>query len=375
MKHLITAFLILINYSAYSQTTYDNINQKVDSFVISKMNELNITSLAIAVIKDGKIIYKSVNGFGNLEWKKKITEHSNFQIASCTKLLTSTLLLKTIYDKKIDLENYISAYIDSLPDEWKKIKIKHLISHSSGISEGKGLNKETPLTIEGAISQFKTNPLAYEPGTRYVYSQAEYIVLAYIFEKIYDKPFWQIIKDEVTTPMNMIDGDYDMEKEVRSPLGGGKYMQSELINEKVDTYYNDHGTMVKYKFYYGVNAYPAGAYFASINDFANWAVGLDKSVLFPIEFSNDFIYTPDKVGNNDSPFSKVGWIIEKEDGILRAGHPGGPGLGDVLRFPKEKITIITLSNDGELLPGMSRAIASWYVSGLSPKYKIEKFDR
>lgn len=69
------------------------------------------------------------------------------------------------------------------------------------------------------------------------------------------------------------------------------------------------------------------------------------------------------------------WAGEKEGEITYGGHSGGPGLGDIWRFPKEKITVITLSNDGELLPRFSRAIASWYVKGLGPKFDMEKFDR
>jgi len=375
MKQIILILLIFISLSKEKPDNLAKTNQEVENFVIAKMDELKIPGLAIAIIKNGKVIKKSVYGYGNLEWQNKVTEHTNFQIASSTKLLTSTLLLKTMYNKKIDLDNSISKYLDSLPDEWKKIKVKHLISHSSGIPETGNTEIDALLSTDDVIKTLKTKPLEYEPGTKFVYGKNEYIVLAHIFEKIYNKPFTQLIKDEVTLPMNMTDGAYDMEKKEESPLGGGTYMQSELIKEKVTTYYDDHGIMASYKFYYGKNSYPAGAYFASINDFTNWAIGLDKNALFPIEFANNFIFSPDKIGDSDSPFSKVGWIIEKEDGILRAGHPGGPGLGDVLRFPEEKITVITLSNDGELLPGMSRAIASWYVEKLSPKLKIEKFDR
>lgn len=114
-----------------------------------------------------------------------------------------------------------------------------------------------------------------------------------------------------------------------------------------------------------------GGYFASINDMANWAIGLDKNTLFPLDFANELAYNSEKLGNKTAEFSKVGWALENDGNIFYGGHSGGPGLGDVLRFPKEKITIITLSNDGELYPQFSRAIASWYIKGLSPKLEIK----
>jgi hypothetical protein len=60
---------------------------------------------------------------------------------------------------------------------------------------------------------------------------------------------------------------------------------------------------------------------------------------------------------------------------MYAGHSGGPGLGDVWRFPKEGYTFIVLTNDGELLPNMARAIASFYIKDLPPNLQIEKFER
>lgn len=107
----------------------------------------------------------------------------------------------------------------------------------------------------------------------------------------------------------------------------------------------------------------------------NWAAGLDKKVLFPQSFSRQFIYGLDSIGTKASDFTRVGWVPHKENGIVYAGHSGGPGLGDVLRFPDTGYTFIVLSNDGELLPNFARAIASFYVVGLPPKTEIKKFER
>lgn len=351
------------------------INKEVDKFIQEKMVDLKIPGLAIAVIKDGHVIKKSVYGKGNLEWGNNITDHSCFQAASCTKLLTSTLLMKTIFFKKIDLDNSISIYLDSLPNDWKKIKVKNLISHSSGLPE---LSNSFPyyVTTEEAVKELKKYPLKYEPDTKSEYCQSEFMLLAYIFEKIYEKPFATILREEVTIPLNMKDGSFDMEYKVSSsPLGIGGYMQLQLVNERVSTYYDNNGELLVYKFLYPQYHYSGGGYYASIDDWVNWAIGLDKGLLFPLDFANNLMYGFDKIGNVNSFFSKVGWVVEEEDNILKAGHSGGPGLGDILRFKDERITIIVLTNDGELLPGISRAISSWYVKGLSKKYHVEKFDR
>ncbi|RAJ19994.1 CubicO group peptidase (beta-lactamase class C family) [Gelidibacter algens] len=352
----------------FSQNNASKVEEKVDSFIVKQMKDLKIPGLAVAIIKDGKILKKSVYGFANIEWQTKVTEHSNFQIASCTKLLTSTLLLKIIYNHKIDLEESIGNYLDSIPSEWRKIKIKNLISHSSGLPDF--YDSELYLNTRKIVEQLKSKALLFEPGSKDQYGSSDFMLLSYILERIYKNPFVQILKDEVTTPLSMNDGAYDMEYKVE-----GRFMRTIRVNEKVTTYYDYEGTLVNYKFLYPQYTYSAGGYFASIDDMTNWAIGLDNSKLFPIEFANEFIYDSDKIGEKDAGFSKVGWVLENENEVLYGGHSGGPGLGDVLRFPKEKITIITLSNDGELLPGLSRVIANWYIKGLSAKFKVEKFDR
>lgn len=368
MKKILLVVCLSVVQASYSQRYYTLENKKVDSFITKKMKELKIPSMAIAIIKDGKIIKKSVYGTANIEWNRSTTEHSNFQIASCTKLLTSTLLLKTIFNKRIDLNESIAKYLDTIPEDWKKIKIKNLISHSSGLPEFYESN--TYLPTEKIVQKLTTKSLLFEPGSKEQYGQSDFMLLSFILEKIYNKPFVQIVRDEVALPMEMIDGSYDMEFKIKD-----QFLRTHLVNEKVTTYYDDDGKLVNYKFLYPQYTYPAGGYFASIHDMANWAIGLDTSALFPLEFANDLIYASDKILAKEAKFSKVGWIKEQEGEILYAGHSGGPGLADILRFPKEKITIIVLSNDGELLPTFSRAIASWYINGLSPKFEIEKFER
>lgn len=367
-KVFVFTFGLLFFIFSFGQIDQKMANQKVDQFVNEQMKNLKIPGMAVALVQNGKIIKKTTYGLANMDWKNKVTEHTNFQIASCTKLLTSTLLLKTMYNKKISLEGPVSKYIIDCPKEWSDIKIENLISHSSGIADY--YESDVYLPTEKIVEAVKKLPLVFKTGSKQQYAQSDFMVLSYIFEKIYNKPFVQILKDEVAIPLKMNDGGFDMEFKVN-----GQFLRTDIIPEKVTTYYSLNGKMQAYKYLYPQYTYPAGGYFASIDDMANWAISLDDELQFPRSFSDHYIFKTDKIAGKDADFSKVGWVTGKEDGVLYAGHSGGPGLADILRFPKEGYTIITLSNDGELLPGFSRAIASFYIKELSPKLKIEKFER
>lgn len=366
----LVSLLLALSPHPASPAPATNPNKRVDQFVAAKMRELHIPGLAVAVVKDGRILKKTTYGLANLEWNNPVTEHTNFQIASCTKLLTSTLLLKTLYHKRIGLDDPVTTYLPEAPPAWRAINIRNLISHSSGIADYYA--SDVYLPTASIVDVVQKLPLTFEPGTREQYGQSDFMILAFILEKIYQKPFVQLLRDEVATPLRMTDGAFDMEYRV-----AGRYLRTDLVPQKATTYYELNGKMQAYKFLYPQYTYSAGGYFASIDDLANWAVGLDQDQLFPRSFAEQLIYTSDLIGGKPAGFSKVGWVLEQDSSsaIRYGGHSGGPGLGDVWRFPRQGYTFITLSNDGELLPNFSRAIAAFYIPELAPQPAINKTER
>ncbi|UOQ51011.1 beta-lactamase family protein [Hymenobacter cellulosivorans] len=331
------------------------------------MKALSIPGLAVAVIKNGKRVKVSAYGTANLEWNCPVTIHTNFQIASCTKLLTSTLVLKAIHAGKLRLEDPIGKYLDSIPTSWQPLRVQHLLSHTSGLREFRG---ETYASTATVVRALKDSTLEYEPVTRQHYAQADFMLAGHILEKIYGKPFPQILREGVLLPLHMTDRAYDMERRV------GSIMRTDLIPQKATTYYDWEKQLRAYKFIYPQYSYTAGGYFSSIDDLANWAIGLDQNVLFPASFANPLLYTRGSVGGKPSAFSAAGWgLPEEETSITYAGHSGGPGLGDVWRFPEEGYTVVVVTNDGELLPGLARAIAAFYVPGLARTTALKKFER
>jgi CubicO group peptidase (beta-lactamase class C family) len=366
MKPLLTAFFFFaIGSCLLAQPS--SANRSVDTFIQSKMKSLGIPGLAVAVVKDGHIIKQSAYGMANLEWNNKATTHTNFQVASCTKLLTSTLVLKAMHEGKLKLDDPVGKYIDSIPATWNNIKVRHLLNHSSGLKYFYGDPYAPTATI---VRSLKDSALAYAPGSSQSYQSFDYVMLGYVLERIYKKPFPEILRDEVTRPLQMNDGAFDMEFKTASGI-----MRWVLVPQKAPTYFGPANKKWMYKFSYAHYTYTAGGYFASIDDLSKWAIALDKNILFPATFSNGLIYGRDSIANQPAEFSHVGWPTGYDSGIQYAGHSGGPGLGDILRFPKEGYTFIVLSNDGELLPGFARAIAAYYIKGLPAKTEIEKFER
>ncbi|UOQ70503.1 beta-lactamase family protein [Hymenobacter cellulosilyticus] len=213
------------------------------------MKALGIPGLAVAVIKNGKRVKVSTYGTANLEWNRPVTIHTNFQIASCTKLLTSTLVLKAVYAGKLRFEDPIGKYLDSIPTSWQALRVQHLLSHTSGLREFRGDTYASTATVVRALQD---STLEYVPGTSQHYAQADFMLAGHILEKIYGKPFPQILREEVLLPLHMTDGAYDMERRV------GSIMRTDLIPQKATTYYDWEKQLRAYKFIYPQYSYTAG---------------------------------------------------------------------------------------------------------------------
>lgn len=334
----------------------------VDRFVRRQVDSLSITGLAVAVVKDGRILLQKTYGMASLEWRQPVTEHTNFQIASCSKLLSSTAVMRSLSMGKLRLTDPVSIYLDSLPAAWKDIQVQHLLNHSSGIPF---FNGDHYLTGQQVLLALSDSALQFAPGARQSYMSGDGVLLRLVLEKAWGKPYDELLRELVTAPAGMTDGGYDKEWRV------GSFLRTEVLPRKATTYYRNGA--VAYKFLYGQYMYTAGGYFASLSDMARWAVALDKEVFFPRR-QESFAYEC-AANTKDGCFSNVGWGVEQEGGLTFAGHSGGPGLADVLRFPSKGYTFIVLSNDGELLPGMARSIAGFYISELSPKLAAAKFQR
>ncbi len=132
MKQIfLTAIALNISVAVFSQQT--NQFKLIDNYVKEAIKANQIPGLAVGVIKDGKIIFEQYYGVENLEDLKKVSPSSMFRIYSTSKLMTNVGIFQLIEQGKLSLEDDISKYVDNLPKDWQNVKLKNLLTHSSGI--------------------------------------------------------------------------------------------------------------------------------------------------------------------------------------------------------------------------------------------------
>ncbi|MEO1451284.1 MAG: serine hydrolase domain-containing protein [Bacteroidota bacterium] len=170
---------------AASELSDEQVRAELDAFVEGITQQCGIPGISMAVIKNGTVLYRRNHGFANLEHEVPISNHSIFPLYSLTKPIVSVSIFQLIESGKLSLEDAISTYLDSLPQSWQQIKIKHLLSHSSGLADmvGKNPYELRDLTEKEARERIYSIPPVSAPGKEYQYMQTNYWLLKNILEK------------------------------------------------------------------------------------------------------------------------------------------------------------------------------------------------
>ena len=365
---LLTALVVLCTAGVEAQTNTLQQSRRIDSFLLKEMNAIGIPGLAVAIVENGKSVYQRTFGKANLEWDAPVTARTAFQIASVTKLFTSTLVLKWVQEGKIHLEDHVLNYFPDGPQSWKSIEVQHLLSHQSGIPwpssiggfigmKASGTNK--PPTKEEIYKDMRDSALTFVPGTKESYINGDHFILQMILEKIGGKPFPRLLEEEVLLPLNMYGSGYDLE------LRELPFQVMKVLPQKTQLYTKGKTSPYILKGFYNSNSYTAAALYLSIQDAIKWAIALDKGVFIKGPLL-DSIKAPMPLKGS---FTKLGWISETIYGQECFGHSGGPGLGHILRLPDKKLTIIVLNNYADLYPYLATALVG--ICTNAPQIKEE----
>lgn len=179
-----------------------------------KINDEFVGDFAMTLIENGKI---STNFFYSID--KPINENTIFPVASISKWVTSFGVLKLVEQGKLDLDKPVDEYLTRwhLPEsefDNKKVTVRKLLSHSSGLVDDLGYKgfapNETAQTIEESLTKASDAEnsdgvaiVGYEPGSKYMYSGAGYTILQLLIEEISGQSFQEYMTREVFEPLKM----------------------------------------------------------------------------------------------------------------------------------------------------------------------------
>jgi CubicO group peptidase (beta-lactamase class C family) len=167
----------------------------------------DVPGAAVLVLQDGAPVIRKGYGFADLEQRTPITPATNFRLASVTKQFTAAAILLLMEDGRLALDDRVRVWLPSLPAVADGIKIRHLLTHTSGIIDYEDVIPESmtaQLHDADVLTLLETqDQLYFEPGTSYRYSNSGYALLALIVGKASGQSFARFLEARIFDPLGM----------------------------------------------------------------------------------------------------------------------------------------------------------------------------
>ncbi|UTX48510.1 beta-lactamase family protein [Chryseobacterium sp. MA9] len=321
---------------AQTETHLSGFNQEkkkeeIDGIIraFAGINKFNGTAL---IHYQNKNIFERSYGWQDAEKKILNQDQSVYQIASLTKSFTALIIVKLSEEGKLSVKDPISKFIPDYP-RGNEITIEHLLTHTSGIYEVLR-NKEyfsllhTGKTIakNKELSFFRNEPLDFEPGTQFSYTNSGYILLGMIIEKVTELSYEDAVRKTILNPLKMTHTGFNY-LALKSPYKTVPYSYiSKTKQEKTEVW---NSTLTG----------PAGQIYSTVEDLYKYYIGLrDYKIVSKEAFKK--ATTPFLSGYG------YGWFIDDLYGKKLINH-GGNIEGSTSYFamlPEDDLCIILLNN-------------------------------
>ena len=334
--HILSLILFSGVNPLFSQTTLNNETiEKIDK-IYTPIISNNNPGASILISKSSNIIYKKNFGKANIEMDVDVKSNHLFRIGSNTKPFTVCAILILAQKKKLSLQDDITKYIIDYPTKGHKITIEHLLTHTSGIKDFNAIrgfrkNGQTDFTPIEFIDLFKNEPLDFEPGTNWKYSNSGYFLLGYIIEKVSGKTYSDFLETNIFSPLKMENTTYDNSRKI--------------IKGRVDGYVPIRNGYLNGKYITTSYPFAAGSLLSTVEE-----LNIFYSNLFSYKIISktllDKAITPFILKNGTQTPTGYGWFLGNIAGNKIIEHSGGiTGFySSIVYAPKEKLFFTALTN-------------------------------
>jgi CubicO group peptidase (beta-lactamase class C family) len=315
--------------------------QELESF-LEKQSAADNFSGAVVIARNGQPIFKKAYGLADKTTKAPNRTDTKFNLGSMNKMFTAVAIAQLAEQSRLSFDDKVGKHLPAYPNKAvaEKVTIHHLLTHTSGL--GSYWNKKfderkgSVRTVADYLALFAEDPLRFEPGARFDYSNAGYIVLGAIIEKVSGQNYYDYIRQHIYKPAGMTSSDcYENDERVANRAMGYTTGDDERPargerRENTNTRPNRGG--------------PAGGGYSTVEDLLKFHLALRDHKL--ISAKSLELLTTAKTDMGRGGGYGYGFGEFKVSGQRFFGHNGGaPGIAADLRmFPELGLTIAVMSN-------------------------------
>ncbi len=336
-------------------------NSVTDAMIIKELGKLleqavaaDDFSGAVLLAKNDRQIFAKAYGLANKARNTANNTDTKFNIGSLSKMFTAVAVAQLAERGKLSFSDKVGKLLPNYPNREvaSNVTVHQLLTHTSGMghyhNEKYFANLHKMKTIADLLPLFVDEPLAFEPGTEWQYSNAGYVVLGLIIEKVSGQNYFDYVKEHIFNPAGMIDTDsYEHSKPVPNIAVGYTRMSffggSDSSNSRRENRRPARGS-------------PAGGGYSTVGDLLRFSLALRSNKLLSQKYTDLVMQGKIEVG---APVGKYayGFSDKNLNGKLIVGHNGGgPGIGaNFDMFPRSGYTAVILTNYDA--PAMAPVIA------------------
>lgn len=332
-RSIVASLLVLAALTASSASAQAD---KGDDYVKSEMQRRNIPGLSMVVVRNGEIIQAKGYGLSNVELNVAATPETIYQSGSVGKQFTATLVMMLVEEGKLSLDDHIGKHIADAPAIWKDITVRHLLTHTSGLSNRlyDKINMRQDYTEDELAKEIAALPLDFQPGEKWNYSNPGYVMLGILIHKVTGKFYGDLLREKIFEPLGMSTARIINE--------------ADIIPNRAAGYRRVDGVLKNQEWVSPVlNTTADGSLYFTVLDMAKWDAAFYSEKLLK-RSSLDLMWTPTKLKDGKAvPLGYgFGWGTGEVRGHRFVRHGGGwQGFStDIVRYVDKKLTVIVLTN-------------------------------
>ena len=312
------------------------VNPTFDKIANDILQKTGVPSASVAIVRDGKIVYLHAYGYANLENKTAAQPSMRYSIGSISKQFTATAILLLQQQGKLSVNDAVSKWVPGLTDG-DKVTIRELLSHTSGYQDYWPQDYVMPLMLQPTTAQYIVDhwakiPLDFAPGTKWQYSNTNYVIAGMIVEKASGKPLLEFLQQHIFGPLGMksVTNTDEHKLPPTDPTGYIRYALGPLHPAPKE----GKGWM-----------FAAGELAMTPEDLATWDISLmNQTVLSPQSYKE--METDVLLANGVGTGYGLGVDVGMRSGHRQVSHDGEVSgfVADNTVFPDDKAAVVVLTN-------------------------------
>ena len=356
MKTCARLLLLLLTVPAVGAQPIDQNTAKVDA-VFAAFDRPGSPGCALGVVRDGALIYARGYGSANLELNIPLSPQSVLDIGSTSKQFSAASIVLLQQQGKLSIDDDVRRHIPELPDYGKKLTVRHLLNHTSGLRDYltlfslAGVDFDGVTTSEDALRLIvRQKRLNFEPGSEYLYSNSGFFLLSEIVKRASGKSLRDFAAEHIFTPLGMAHTQFNDDHTRIIPMRATGYSRRDDGGFRIDMS--------------GFEQTGDGAVQTSVGDLLLWDQSFYSGKVGGQAMWN-LLLTNGLLNNGEKIDYALGLSHENYRGLSAISH-GGSWAGyraQLIRFPSERFSVICLCNLGQTDPSrLAKAVADVYLA-------------